>query len=935
MRHVTTQLRSALGASLQARFLVWGAAIAGAASSLCGQVATSQVLAWSPAGPMSVARHSACVAPLLDGRGLVAGGQGADGVLSSVELYQSDGSFLPGQPLLHARSSHTCTVLGDGRVLVAGGQSDNGAAPAEIYDPQADVWSDLDTPGLPRWNQTATMLPDGSVLLAGGDTASGPSRDLEIFNPATNRVELLAVTLSSPRTSHAAALLPDGRVLITGGTDGNQPLASVDVYHPDGTVTQELRLPEPRAGHSATTLDDGRVLIAGGQGASGDLAGALLFSADDNEFHSTGALATARSHHLAFVLPGNASVLIAGGLTADTPIASTELFDPQTGAFSAAGPLTSARRNIAGAPLNQAGVLLAVGGLTANGPIPNCGQFISPTLTLDKSTYVQGDNPTVSGANWLTNTTLTVFFNIRNVSGATVAGSFTAPVTSSGSFTVPNALPGPLGSQSSGGQITFMTQITATVNGVVKTISATVSAIQLDPTTSTLSASASKVLTLERVTLAAKVTPVVSAPMQGFVTFFDGRTALGTASTSTAPAGSPGAPSPGATFTFDVNGNNTFTLPGVTLSAGARDLHAVFTPTSKQLGGSSDSASIQVDKRPTTLTFTTSGTATTKVGDSLILSATVKPTTSASGLTLPTGTVDIVRDPVVSILTVNVIPNTSSGASAGSRAIVAGPAGLLSLSAAYEGDDNYLPSAIVNASVSIAKGVLTFLATPNPVTATAGGLINLTATFQHPSAPGAPATGTITVVNGPANFSGNTVTVAPDSNNATPVNTSVQTFIQDAGSKMIQLHYSGNDNYIAADLQIPATVNKIVPTLSVTNFNPVCCVVPFTFHVAVTPPGSLFSPKNPTGLFDTLVNSVSATVIVNIGEDDLQGDCVLSPSTTGHAAECNPQGEMVSSELLKCTIDTVFTFTYHGDSNYQSQQITVTKSVPNNLPGCK
>ena len=78
----------------------------------------------------------------------------------------------------------------------------------------------------------------------------------------------------------------------------------------------------------------------------------------------------------------------------------------------------------------------------------------------------------------------------------------------------------------------------------------------------------------------------------------------------------------------------------------------------------------------------------------------------------------------------------------------------------------------------------------------------------------------------------------------------MQTFIQNAGSKMIQLHYSGNHNYLAADLQIPAMVNKIARTLSVTNFNPVCCVVPFTFRVDVIPPGSLFSPENPTGLFD-------------------------------------------------------------------------------------
>ncbi|HTS31966.1 MAG TPA: kelch repeat-containing protein [Bryobacteraceae bacterium] len=909
----------------QVKRFLFSVAVAGMLHAGYGQTSTPAVYSWSPTGPLAVARHSACVAALDDGRGMVAGGAGAAGLLNSVEMYQSDGSFLPGQPLLHARSNHTCTVLNDGRVLVAGGKADSGAAPAEIYDPDADAWSDLDTPGLPRWNQTATLLPDGSVLLAGGDTDSGPSSGLELFNPATNRVELLTASLSTPRTGHATALLPDGRVLITGGTDGSQLLSSVDVYHPDGTVTQELHLPEARAAHSATTLDDGRVLIAGGQGPNGDLNTALLFSPDDNVFHPAGPLAIARSSHLAFVLPGNGSVLIAGGLAAGTPIASTELFDPQTGAFSVAGPLTAARRNIAAAPLNQAGVLLAVGGLNDNGPIPNCGQFISPTLTLDKSTYVQGDNITVSGANWPNNTTLTINSVVRTASGTPTIGFFNVTVTSSGSFSSPNVLPAPLGVATSGGLITFTTHITATVNGAVQNLNVGASATQLDVTTMTLTSSAPKILTLAPVTLSANVKLALAVvPMQGFVSFFDGKVLLGTASTSGGPG--PGAPSPGATFTFDVNGNNNFTLPGVTLSAGARNLRAVFTPTSTLLAGSSDASSIQVDKRPTTLTFSTSATATTKVGDSLTLSPAVRPAAPPAPSVLPTGTVEIFRDPVPSFLTVNVAPNSSSGGSTGSQTIVAGPAGTLSLEAAYEGDDNYLPSSVVNASISIAKGQVSFTATPNPVTATAGDLINLTAKISHPPAPGAPATGTITVVNGPANFSSDSVTVSPDLNNASPVNTPVQTFVQDAGSKMIQLHYSGNDNYLAADLQIPATVNKIVPTLSITSFNPVCCDLPFTFRVDVIPPGSLFSPKNPTGLFDTMVLATSLAIIVNIGPD--LGDCVLSASTIGHSAGCNPKTEMESSQLIGCTVNTVFTFTYHGDSNYQSQQISVTKGVP-------
>src|SRR4051812_5933405 len=82
--------------------------------------------AWSPTGRLSEARHSACVAALKDGRGLVAGGEGAAGTLSSVEIYGLDGQFTSGAALNFARSQHTCTTLNDGRVLVAGG-----AVPAE------------------------------------------------------------------------------------------------------------------------------------------------------------------------------------------------------------------------------------------------------------------------------------------------------------------------------------------------------------------------------------------------------------------------------------------------------------------------------------------------------------------------------------------------------------------------------------------------------------------------------------------------------------------------------------------------------------------------------------------------------------------------------------------------------------------------------------
>jgi hypothetical protein len=244
----------------------------------------------------------------------------------------------------------------------------------------------------------------------------------------------------------------------------------------------------------------------------------------------------------------------------------------------------------------------------------------------------------------------------------------------------------------------------------------------------------------------------------------------------------------------------------------------------------------------------------------------------------------------------------------------------LSLTAGYPGDDNYQASPTTSVAVPIGKGTVTLTLTPNPVTTSAGALINLTAAIQHPAAPGSPATGTLTVVNGPANFSGNTVTVSPDFDNGSPVATPIQTFIQDAGSKTIQVHYSGNDNYLPADAQVPATVGKATPDIVISKFSPICCDLPFTWHVDIVPPGSLFAPKPPTGLFDTLANG--------LGEGNLLGDCVLSPNADGRSGGCDPKGEMTSGNLTSCSMDVDFTFTYHGDSNYQGKVITMTKQVP-------
>src|SRR5262245_38913266 len=77
---------------------------------------------WETSMPMSVARASHTATTLLDGRALIAGGDGGAAPLSSAELFDPmSHQFMPAGAMNVARAAHTATKLLDGRVLVAGG----------------------------------------------------------------------------------------------------------------------------------------------------------------------------------------------------------------------------------------------------------------------------------------------------------------------------------------------------------------------------------------------------------------------------------------------------------------------------------------------------------------------------------------------------------------------------------------------------------------------------------------------------------------------------------------------------------------------------------------------------------------------------------------------------------------------------------------------
>jgi hypothetical protein len=379
---------------------------------------------WAAAADMAAPRAGASGTLLPDGRLLVAGGIGEEGVSNRAEAYvPAANAFSALPPMQEARANHTATLLANGTVLVVGGTGSGGAAlsSAEIFDPASNSWQAAGVLTAARRGHTASLLPDGRVLIAGGDDAGVAIATAEVFDPATLSFAMLEGSLGSARTLHAAATLLDGRVLIAGGFDGTGPLASTVLFDPETSAfTVGPDLSSPRSGLSATTLLKGTVLLAGGAGPEGELATADIYDpAANNVAAADNTLGAARQNHLAFLLPHNNQVLIVGGTAAGAAVASAEYFTPWQGtngsfcsgdcATGYVGPQLPgiarvwATGGALSVPASETvrssdgdGTLLVAGGTGQK----SAQVFGFATVKTDKADYAPGETLTITGSGW-------------------------------------------------------------------------------------------------------------------------------------------------------------------------------------------------------------------------------------------------------------------------------------------------------------------------------------------------------------------------------------------------------------------------------------------------------------------------------------------------------------------------------------------------------
>jgi hypothetical protein len=314
-----------------------------------------------------VARYSASLTTLADGRVLVVGGNDVlTNDVPSAELYDpATGQFTATTSTVSPHESGTeisSTLLRDGRVFILGCGSSwacsGGQWSADLYDPSTGQFTAVGQLPEALFIWTTTLLNDGRVLIAGGNlsAASVPSVPIEggqgwgtlvpvpslIFDPAT---DMFAATgaMAGQFSLHTATLLPNGRVLLIEGYNIPGHALSGELYDAaTGKFTATADMGITGALPTATLLADGKVLLAGGADigqSSLDARMVLLYDPSTGEFKPGGSTLVPRREHTATLL-SDGRVLLAGGIdggvsiggdglaTGDWPTNSAEIYDP-------------------------------------------------------------------------------------------------------------------------------------------------------------------------------------------------------------------------------------------------------------------------------------------------------------------------------------------------------------------------------------------------------------------------------------------------------------------------------------------------------------------------------------------------------------------------------------------------------------------------------
>ena len=186
-------------------------------------------------------------------------------VPSSSGFYRTGSWTTSAAPMTYTRLYYSTQVLKDGRVYVAGGEYGTGKTYGEVYDPVANTWANLGTPGTCS-DANSEILGDGRVLQA---IVSGTLKTTMLFNPATNTYSAGPSCVGIHNESVWLKQV-DGSILMVdrGATTSERYRPATNTWVADAAVPVSLYDPYGLETGGAVLLPDGRSFFGGSLGAT-------------------------------------------------------------------------------------------------------------------------------------------------------------------------------------------------------------------------------------------------------------------------------------------------------------------------------------------------------------------------------------------------------------------------------------------------------------------------------------------------------------------------------------------------------------------------------------------------------------------------------------------------------------------------------------------
>ena len=169
--------------------------------------------------------------------------------------------------MLIPRNRPSLTLLQNGNVLISGGWNGKliGFGTIEIYDSKTGLTKEAGKMIFPSSHHSTVVLNDGRVCMIGGsDLGStkkiGASNRIEIYDPTTEKSELITTSLPSSLVTNKALLLNNENILIIDRYSNSY------IFNPVDNSIKKYNYPDflfKDRGYSVLGLSDGNILAVG------------------------------------------------------------------------------------------------------------------------------------------------------------------------------------------------------------------------------------------------------------------------------------------------------------------------------------------------------------------------------------------------------------------------------------------------------------------------------------------------------------------------------------------------------------------------------------------------------------------------------------------------------------------------------------------------